>query len=63
MQRDSELQSWIQILKVEEMNTSSALGLSNMLQDPTIVNGWTKSELPNDEFSLDNAVIMLKSDR
>ena len=34
-----------------------------MLSDPSIVNGWMRSELPNDDFSLDNVVIMHKSDR
>jgi len=58
-----ELQSWVQILKASNLETSTHLGLSNMLADSTVINGWNRSELPGDEFSLDNAVIMLKSDR
>jgi len=61
--RDVELSSWVQILKANNLETSASLGLSNMLSDSTIINGWNRSELPCDEFSLDNAVIMLKSDR
>jgi hypothetical protein len=34
-----------------------------MLNDPAILNGWLKAELPNDDFSVDNAVVMMKSDR
>lgn len=63
MYRDVELSSWVQILKANNLETSASLGLSNMLSDSTIINGWNRSELPGDEFSLDNAVIMLKSDR
>jgi dynein heavy chain len=61
--RDSEMKSWIGILKQNLLETSSDLRLINMISEPKIQNDWIKSVLPNDEFTLDNAVILLKSDR
>jgi len=45
------------------MDTSANTSLSNLLNDPAILSGWNKSELPNDDFSVDNATIMHKSDK
>lgn len=61
--RDQSKADFIQILSSESINTSDSLSFSNMLNDPAILNSWLKAELPNDDFSVDNAVIMMKSDR
>ncbi len=40
------------------------MSLQNVLSDPLVIGVWTNSQqLPNDDFSIDNAIIMKNSAR
>jgi len=56
--RDSEVEKWKNMLTSEDVLFTPAANLKTTLGDPIQVQSWTKAELPSDEFTVENTVIM-----
>ncbi|EPZ35039.1 Dynein heavy chain, coiled coil stalk domain-containing protein, partial [Rozella allomycis CSF55] len=55
--RDECLNDWIKICKEKKIPSSSAIKIANTLGEPVNIRKWIINGLPNDSFSIDNAVI------
>ena len=61
--REEVLQSWKEALEEKEVPCASAFKLATVLGEPVKIRDWTIDGLPNDSFSVDNAIVMSKSRR
>ena len=62
--RDISMQSWKHYLTSNSIDYSGNFSLQYLLSDPITVSRWTSQEkLPNDSFSIDNAIILKRSPR
>ncbi|KAI4470545.1 dynein heavy chain family protein [Holotrichia oblita] len=52
---------WMQVLESREIPFTVKLNITNMLVDSSTVSEWTLQGLPNDELSVQNALIVTKS--
>lgn len=52
---------WMQILEGREIPFTAKLNITSMLVDSSTVSEWTLQGLPNDELSVQNALIVTKS--
>ena len=51
-------------MKTLEIKSSGRFSLQSVLSDPLIIGIWTnQQQLPNDDFSIDNAIILKNSTR
>lgn len=62
--REETLFKWKELLQVLKIPFSENYSLSNTLSDPIEIGQWTNQfKLPNDSFSIDNAIILKNSYR
>lgn len=62
--RDDTLSEWKELLKTLDIKSSGRFSLQSVLSDPLIIGVWTnQQQLPNDDFSIDNAIILKNSTR
>lgn len=62
--REEVITSWMQKLKEQNITFNVNYKLQEVLCDPITIGQWTnKYRLPNDSFSIDNAIIMKNSER
>jgi len=62
--REETTAQWKQLLHKLNIKSSQTVSLQNVLSDPLTIGVWTNSQqLPNDDFSIDNAIIMKNSAR
>ena len=55
---------WMDILHKVNIQSSPTFSLKNILCDPITIDKWTNNyRLPNDSFSIDNAIILKNSSR
>lgn len=59
--RASLLKCWMQILRLKNIPYTHNLNIINMLVESATVSEWTLQGLPNDELSIQNALIVTKS--
>ncbi|XP_073975032.1 dynein axonemal heavy chain 1 [Rhodnius prolixus] len=59
--RASLIDQWIEILKSREIPFTLNLNIISMLVESSTVSEWTLQGLPNDELSIQNALIVTKS--
>mmetsp|Transcript_30720 Transcript_30720/g.59916 ORF Transcript_30720/g.59916 Transcript_30720/m.59916 type:complete len:4305 (+) Transcript_30720:116-13030(+) len=59
--RESCINSWINLLAVKNISSSPEFRLHKILGDPVMIRAWGIQGLPNDDFSIDNGVILNKS--
>lgn len=59
--RATLLKTWMTILKQKSIPFTNHLNIINMLVDSATVSEWTLQGLPNDELSVQNALIVTKS--
>lgn len=59
--RSNLLKTWMNILKSKSIPFTSNLNIINMMVDSSTVSEWTLQGLPNDELSVQNALIATKS--
>lgn len=59
--RATLLKTWMQILKDKKIPFTANLSIINMLVDSATISEWTLQGLPNDELSVQNALIVTKS--
>jgi len=61
--RDKVVQQWIKLCKNMGIPSSAKFSLNEALGDPVKIRQWTISGLPNDAFSIDNAIMMANARR
>lgn len=62
--REDSIHAWQEILQRLNIATSPAFALQEVLCDPLTIGVWTNQQkLPNDSFSIDNAIILKNSTR
>lgn len=59
--RATLLKTWMTILKTKVIPFTANLSIINMLVDSATISEWTLQGLPNDELSVQNALIVTKS--
>ncbi|GJQ67798.1 hypothetical protein Trydic_g16579 [Trypoxylus dichotomus] len=59
--RSNLVKMWMQVLETREIPFTQKLNIINMLVDSSTVSEWTLQGLPNDELSVQNALIVTKS--
>lgn len=52
---------WMEILESKNIPYTIKLNITNMLVDSSVISEWTLQGLPNDELSVQNALIVTKS--
>ena len=60
--RADTIASWVELLSAKQITTSDNFSLTTCLGDPVQIREWTIARLPNDGFSIDNAIMLFKSD-
>lgn len=61
--RQSCITHWVNLLKEKDIPCAEEFRLHHILGDPVAIRNWGIQKLPNDDFSIDNAVILSKSIR
>ena len=61
--RSSCIDVWVSQLKEKGIPSSSEFSLQKVLGDPVKIREWNMAHLPNDNFSIDNAIIIEQSTR
>ena len=62
--RDETVSQWKELLKTLNIKSSGRFSLQSVLSDPLVIGVWTnQQQLPNDDFSIDNAIILKNSKR
>ncbi|CAK86503.1 unnamed protein product (macronuclear) [Paramecium tetraurelia] len=61
--RENAIQLWQMKLLQEGIQSSSPFQLQKQLSDPLQINKWLQQKLPNDQFSIDNAIILKQSSK
>ncbi|CAG9558495.1 unnamed protein product [Danaus chrysippus] len=59
--RNSLFNTWMEILKKKQIPVTDNLNITNMLVESATISEWTLQGLPNDELSVQNALIVTKS--
>ena len=55
--------AWSKLLNEKGIGTSTNFMLTTTLGEPVQIRAWTIAKLPNDTFSIDNAIMLYKSNR
>jgi len=61
--RENCLNQWSTMLRSKGITCADEFRLSDCLGDPVQIRAWTIAKLPNDAFSIDNAIMLAKSKR
>ncbi|KAK3261161.1 hypothetical protein CYMTET_29916, partial [Cymbomonas tetramitiformis] len=61
--RDQAVTQWSKLCVERKIPCTSGFALTSVLGEPVQIRGWTIDGLPNDGFSIDNAIIMSKGRR
>lgn len=61
--RAEAMQEWAETIKQKEIPCSGNISLQSVLGDPVKIRQWTIDGLPNDSFSVENAIILENSRR
>lgn len=61
--RDECVAQWVKMLNDFDIKSSENINLKGALGDPVKIVQWTSNDLPSDEFSIENAIIMDHSER
>lgn len=62
--REDTVNEWKELVKASGIKSSGNFSFQNIMSDPLIIGVWTnQQQLPNDDFSVDNAIILKNSSR
>merc|ERR1711871_1119333 len=61
--RDDATSQWASILHAQNISCAEKFSLSETLGEPVKIREWTIQKLPNDGFSIDNAIMLERSSR
>ncbi|GMH99793.1 hypothetical protein TrVE_jg2105 [Triparma verrucosa] len=60
--RADAITAWSSLLRDKDITCAETFRLSDTLGDPVAIREWIINKLPNDSFSVDNAIMLYKSD-
>jgi dynein heavy chain len=55
------VKEWAEMLNLKNIPSSEEFSLQDVLGEPTVIRDWVIQKLPNDSFSIDNAIMMMTS--
>merc|ERR1719247_2865664 len=61
--RVSTVGSWIQLMQENKVPASAEFSLRNVIGEDVTIRQWVIDKLPNDQVSIENALILSKSSR
>jgi len=61
--RETAIKQWSELLKSKQIPCSAEFSLTATLGEPVKIRSWVIAKLPNDSFSIDNAIMLFKSNR
>lgn len=61
--REQAISQWSDLLGTKNIPFSENFRLETTLGDPVKIRGWVVDRLPNDSFSIDNAIMLFESNR
>jgi dynein heavy chain len=61
--RDDAIQQWSHLLTLKGIPCSSGFSLRTTLGKPVEVRSWVINRLPNDSFSIENGIMLFRSNR
>jgi dynein heavy chain, axonemal len=61
--RSEAVQHWSEQLTAKGITCAETFSLSECLGEPVVIRDWIIAKLPNDSFSIDNAIMLQKSKR
>lgn len=61
--REQAISQWSRLLAAKCIPCSENFRLETTLGDPVKIRGWVIDKLPNDSFSIDNAIMLFESNR
>ena len=61
--RDECVTEWVKLLQKYNITASENVSLNEILGEQVKIVAWTSCDLPSDEFSIENAIIMDYSER
>ena len=61
--REQAISQWTKLLVATNIPCSENFHLEATLGDAVTIRGWVIDKLPNDSFSIDNAIILFESNR
>ncbi|EQC41008.1 hypothetical protein, variant 1 [Saprolegnia diclina VS20] len=61
--RENAVEHWSEQLQMKGITCSDKYSLTTTLGDPVKIREWTICKLPNDSFSIDNAIMLFRSNR
>jgi dynein heavy chain len=61
--REDAISHWVELLEKDQISYSMPFEFSQVLGNDVDIQDWLMNGLPNDGFSVDNAIILQKSKR
>ena len=61
--REDAVREWSALLRQKKILCSDPFSLQETLGNPVTIRGWIINKLPNDSFSVENAIMLSKSNR
>lgn len=61
--REQAISQWARLLGAKNIPCSENFKLETTLGDAVKIRGWVIDKLPNDSFSIDNAIMLFESNR
>jgi len=61
--REKALNQWSALLEAKHIPCSGDFSLTQTLGEPVLIREWVIAKLPNDSFSIDNAIMLFQSNR
>jgi dynein heavy chain len=61
--RDDAIKQWSQLLRSKKITCSEGFRLQDVLGSPVQIRSWVINKLPNDSFSIENAIMLFRSNR
>lgn len=61
--REQAIFQWSRLLEAKKIPCSENFRLETTLGDAVTIRGWVIDKLPNDSFSIDNAIMLFESNR
>ena len=61
--RETAIEQWSSLLQKKNITCSSEFSLRDTLGSPVVIRDWVINRLPNDSFSIENAIMLSRSNR
>lgn len=61
--RENALTQWSTLLRTKDITCAASFSLRDTLGNPVTIRSWTINKLPNDSFSIENGIMLFRSNR